>query len=474
MPSADRPSNTVCSYASVHEEFAAKSKSYATKYHQFVIEYAEEWSKVIRTRIDNGIKKAEELRIELDHYQKKTEALRLSANQAMAKGKPVSSAVQERLTRNEEKLIASKQNYNQVATDLCILLDEVTQRSWRDVHPLLVKCAQFDMTLANDQANALSNLNQVVSALKAVATEHGLSPQPRLKDLAGLKPELLSTRPGGVAGLAIEAGPISSTFDSTALPPGSVGAQGMGGFPVAVGSGSDDGLSPTAFARTNSYTSSHSAPVISPTGGGFSSNTTFDPLASTNMNALTISTTAPAPTYDDVYGSSSMGGGGGNYANPLSSRSAPASGNFPPLPPASYTPTAGSTSGAAPSAWNVRSSSFNDIDSTYSAGNFSGMASPPPLPPPPNMPPPPPPPPSGGGGMASYGAPLPPSSSFNNYGSGYGSGGGYPPPMSQPPPMMMMGGGMPPARPPPSMYPSYNTNAPVGAPPPKPGYNPFG
>jgi hypothetical protein len=446
----------VCSYASVHEEFAAKSKSYATKYQQFVIEYAEEWSKVIRTRIDNGIKKAEELRIELDHYQKKTEALRLSANQAMAKGKPVSSAVQERLTRNEEKLIASKQNYNQVATDLCILLDEVTQRSWRDVHPLLVKCAQFDMTLANDQAKALANLNQVVSALKAVATEHGISPQPRLKDLAGLKPELLSTRPGGVAGLAIEAGPISSNFDATALPPGSVGAQGMGGFPVAVGG--DDALSPTSFARTNSYTSSHSAPVISPTtaNSGFSSNASFDPLASANMNALTISTTAPAPTYDDVY----------NNYGPLSSRSAPASGNLPPLPPATTTPTA-----ASMGAWNVRSSSFNDIDSTYSAGNFSGMASPPPMPPPPSMPPPPPPP--SGGGMASYGAPPPLHN--NNYGGGYG-GGGYPPPMSsQPPSMMMMGGGMPPAPPPPqSMYSSYSTNAPVSAPPPNPGYNPFG
>jgi len=414
MPSADRPSNTVCSYASVHDDVSAKAKSYAGKYQQFVLEYAVEWEKIIRTRIDNGLKKAEQLRIELDHYQKKTESLRLAANQAMAKGKPVASSQQEKLTRNEEKLIASKQNYNTVATDLCILMEEVTERSWRDLHPLLIKCAQFDMTLANDEAKALSNLNQVVASLKQVATEKGLSSQPRLKDLAGLKPELLSTRPGGVAGLQIEAGP-STVFgtdltSSTAIAPGSFGGQGQGGFPVQISPNAD------SFGRSNSMSSFHSAPppLTQPA-------QTFD--APNQLSMLTISSNAaPAPTLDDVYGS--------NY--PSSTRSAPSTGNLPPLPP--------TTPSSMESPWAVRSSSFNDADSAYSGFSSSFHSAPPP---PPSMPPPPPPP--GNGGLPplnpAYGAPPPSMYDFSQ-------------PQQQP--MSMYG------------------NPPAPAPHSHPNYNPFG
>ena len=417
MPSADRPSNTVCSYASVHDELSAKAKSYVGKYQQFVLEYAVEWEKIIRTRIDNGLKKAELLRIELDHYQKKTESLRLTANQSMAKGKSVASSQQEKLTRNEEKLIASKQNYNTVATDLCILMEEVTERSWRDMHPLLVKCAQFDMTLANDEAKVLNNLNQVVSLLKQAATENGVTAQPRLKNLAILKPELLSTRPGGVAGLQIEAGPTAfgTNFENstTAISPGSFGGLGQGGFPVQISPpNAGDG-----FARSNSVSSYHSAPAVS-----------SDPYASisNSMNMLTVGTTlAPAPTMDDVYGS-----------YPSSTRSAPSTGNLPPmsLTAPAYTAT---------SPWAVRSSSFNDADSTYSGFSFQSAPPPPPCMPPP-LPPsmPPPPPPSGGMPPQSHGAPPP-------YG-GYGS---------QPPPTQQYG-----------MYGNHQGN-PLQT---NPSYNPFG
>ena len=215
MPSSDRPSSSVCSYSSVHDELGAKAQAYSGKYQQFVLDYAVEWEKVVKERVENGIKKSNESRVELDHYQKKVESLRLTVNQAMAKGKPVSATTKEKLHRNEEKFLASKERYNTIATDLCILIEEVTERQWRDLHPLLIKCAQFDMTLSSDEAKVLSNLNTVIGSLKKVATEQGISPQPRLKDLAGLKPELLSTRPGGVAGLAIEAGGSTITQEGS-------------------------------------------------------------------------------------------------------------------------------------------------------------------------------------------------------------------------------------------------------------------
>ena len=329
LPSADRPSNTVCSYASIHQDVSAKSKSYTSKYGQFVLDYAVEWDKIVSTRVENGIKKAKALRIELDHYQKKTESLRLTVNQAMARGKPVASTQQEKLRRNEEKLLASKQNYNQVATDVSILLEEVVERSWRDLHPLLVKCSQFDMTLASDEARVLGQLQTVISALKQVAIENGIAPQPRLKDLAGLKPELLSTRPGGVKGLAIEAMP------ATALAPGTVGAQGMGGFPVPI--------SPAHTTNTTNNNNDPYAPVpMMNRTNSLGTNSLGSAQSAPQSTLLNASYGAP-PTADDVYGAAA----GGVMTAPLSM-------SQPSLP-------------TTPNHWSVRSSSFNDADSAYSS-----------------------------------------------------------------------------------------------------------
>jgi hypothetical protein len=313
MPSAERPSNTVCSYASVHDTLSAKSKSYATKFKQFVLDYAVEWDNVVRTRVEAGLKKAEQVRRDLDHYQKKVEAMRLSANQVMAKGKSVPAATAERLGRNEEKLISSKQTYNKIATDLCILMEEVTERAWRDLHPLLIKCAQFDMTMSGDESTILSSLNQSVSELKQIGTENGLSAQARLKDLASLNPELLSTRPGGVTGLMITSGgvPLSgSAFPPTpgsrmAQPPGTVGPQGLGGFPVQV---SDP--SPHALSRNSSFNSYASAPAPGSRG--------MEPLSTMSMLAISQAS-APAPTYEDVYSAT--------HSTAMSVHSAPNSGN---------------------------------------------------------------------------------------------------------------------------------------------------
>jgi hypothetical protein len=433
MPSADRPSNSVCSYSLVHDELAAKGKSFAQKYQQFVLEYAVEWEKIIRTRIDSGIKKAEAWRIELDHYQKKTEALRLTANQNMVKGKPIPSTVQEKLTRNEEKLITSKGSYNQVATDLCILMEEVTERSWRDLHPLIVKIAQFDMTVANDDAKSLAPLAQVVAALQKVATETGITAQPRLKNLELLKPELLSTRPGGVAGLAIEAGPVFGTspntsFENMALPPGSVGPQGMGGFPIQI-------PSLTATPSNDPFAAFANAPPISSNGG----------LHSFDM--LSIQPSA-SPTLDDIYGANA----------PSSTRSAPSSGNFNGFPPVgrptSITPT---NMGASSSQWNVRSSSFNDFDNASAYSGHSMPSSAPPPPPP--MPPPPPPGPpvmSYGNAPTQYNAIVP----TNNGVAPSPWAQSYSQPPQPVPPMSMYGAGPPPLRqqaaPPPQQNPNYN------------------
>ena len=436
MPDADHPVDSVCSFASIYDQIGAKNKSFAPKYQEFVVNYAVEWEKTVTTRVSNGLKKTEDQRRELNHYQKKVEALRLSTNKVMASGKSVKADAAEKLKRNEEKLIAAKQTYNKMTTQLCILMEEVSERSWRDLHPLLVKVVQFDMTIANDEAKILANCSQIVSKLKGIADANGISPQPRLKDLGTLNPELLSTRPGGVAGLSIEAaasplsgsGPTSPLFGLSptgdmAFQPGP-GAQGMGGFPVRVASGGSlpgPPQDPNHMSRASSFSSYGSGYGSAPQ----PSTQSFEPPSTLSM--LNISqASAPAPTMDDLYGSSF------NSGRPPS---APSSSNLPPL---------------APSAMNYAQNRSNSLDSFG-----SGVAGPPataPPPPPASAPPPPGayggamvPAPSSAGSPYAMSAPPPANDPFAAYGQ-------PPSPYGQPP---MQSYGQP-------------------HPPPQQGTNPFG
>lgn len=360
---AENSSEAVTSYFSVHDSIASKAKMYTSKYAQFVIDYAIEWEKVVVARVNAGLKKANDLRVEADHYQGKVESLRQSANQTMAKGKQVDNKTAEKLSRNEEKLGNIKKSHQKFTYDLCLLMEEVTVRSWRDLHPLLVKVAQFDTTLCNDQAKTMAGLDKVVTELKKLAVTHGIKPQARLKDLDSLEPELLSTRSpdsnipaieAGVGGLSLEAGrasPIGSDggFPSSneRFPPGSVAPQGLGGFPVPVQNSDSDTRSVGNSVKSGSHLGTPS---------------TLDMVA-INKSA------APPPTVDQLtaaFGPTTNGSSNPSY-NGMGS--APNSGALPPLGPNAGLGVRG------------RNQSLESFDSHRSGASAPPPAAPPPPPP---------------------------------------------------------------------------------------------
>ena len=448
------------SILSVHSQLANKSKNFTTKYKQFVIDYAIEWEKVVRTRVDNGIKNAEQQRRDLDHYSKKVEEIRNSLNRQMNKGKQVKSEQQEKLKRNEEKLVIAKDNYNRTANQLQILIEEVTDRSWRDLHPLLVKIAQFDMSVSQDETKVLSELNIVVAKLRGIAEAQNIAEKPRLKDLAEMAPHKLSTRPGGVSEHsgttpAITMGSaqsndsyapggsnmsaMSNTYGSDmAAPPGTVTPQGMGGFPVQV---ADSSPAPVhdPFGIHSPTHANYNTGTINEEGD--------DPYLPSTLNMLTIgNSSAPAPTMDDIYEAnddSTAGGpmGGGDNASVYSSLSNTISG------PPSVGPMGGGGYGRSNSY--MHSNSGDDLGSVHS-GAFSAPPSME-LPPAPPMPPPPPP------SMPTY---PPPSS--------------YPPPAADPSTNPFGYGPPPPAPAPTGLDPASNPfgYGPPSAPPPMPPSNP--
>jgi len=345
---ADRSTDSVNSYFSIQEGVTTKNNMYADKYKQFVVDYAQEWYKTITGRIGEGLKKAETIRVELDHYQSKVESLRQSANSTMAKGKQVDAKAAEKLTRNEDKLIKIKESSSKFINDLCLLMEEVTERSWRDLHPLLVKCSQFESQVSGDEAKAHASLTQVVAALKKIASDHGIKPEPRLKDLGQLDPHQLSTRAkddnrnlaieNGFAGLAlggssndgsVYGGSVySSTTDnnSSYYPPGSTAAQGLGGFPVKVQS-NDMSNGMGGFSASSN--------------GSINSNGASANLSMMHMNA------APAPTMDTMaqaFGGSASSthsrtmGGTPSYGRKASNESLHSDFSGAPAPPPSSAP----------------------------------------------------------------------------------------------------------------------------------------
>ena len=356
------------SYFTIQEGVANKNNIYAGKYKQFVVDYAQEWYRTVTNRVGEGLKKAETMRVELDHYQSKVESLRQSANSTMAKGKQVDTKAAEKLTRNEDKLIKIKETCSRFVNDLCLLMEEVTERSWRDLHPLLVKCAQFETQVSGDESKAQVALNEVVSALKKVAEEHGIKPEARLKDLEQLDAHKLTTRSkddsrnhlaieNGLSGLALSgsytgdgsvygSGSVySSDNNSSYFPPGSTAPQGLGGFPVR--------MQPDSFGSgqpSNSGSNGNGAP--------------------STMNMMNIHA-APAPTLDTM----AQAFGGGAAAAPSYGRSGSMDSNY---------------------------SGSNNFG-TSATNNFSGV----PAPPPSSAPPPPPPTPgSGAPSPGPYGVPA--------------------------------------------------------------------
>lgn len=192
LANADDSLRNTCSYASINTDMAAQYKLYTDRFLKYVVEYAIDWERIVTKRISEGLKKGELLRVELDHYQSKVEGMRTAANVTLAKKKMVDPKTAEKLSRNEEKLLNSRREYEKFKNALCLLIDEATLRSWKDLHPLLVKICQFDLTTATSEAKAFSKLNTVISNLKAFADRNNLTGESRLNNLESMDAYQLS------------------------------------------------------------------------------------------------------------------------------------------------------------------------------------------------------------------------------------------------------------------------------------------
>ncbi len=175
----------------VHHNLHIRQQLYCDRFSEHVVDYAIEWERVIVARVSTSLSHAERLRRNLDHYNDKVERLKMEKSKMISQGKSPDIKFTDKLARNTAKLSTSQQTYESYASDLTILIQEVTTRSWKDLHPILLKLTQFDSTLAGDETKLLKNLDVVSNNLKKIANRYGLKADSRLAELETLGSKLI-------------------------------------------------------------------------------------------------------------------------------------------------------------------------------------------------------------------------------------------------------------------------------------------
>ena len=302
--------NSKDSYAAIHLALHRKNKLYHDKYTEHILTYATEWERILTTRINGHLKQSETLRVDLDHYAKKVEDLHKTINKTMTKGKPVSDDNVDKLKRNEAKLIQARMEYDRFVLDLCGYMEEVMLRGWKDLHPLLVKMAQFDTTLCNEESSLFTrSMTSVTDRLKNMKNDHpGLTPLGRLKELETASLESIA-RSNPDYGVIVQGGGEAATFAPLGSTTTTIGGGGL--FSTLMTSSSDE-------LPLNSNHSSNAG------GGGAGGAGIYGQTASAPSSGNYDWTRgsggggnfiAPAPSsgsgYDWATGGGGMGGGGG-------------------------------------------------------------------------------------------------------------------------------------------------------------------
>jgi len=164
------------SYASVQQSTSEKTKAATALFQEKVIDYVIEWEKVVTTRVDHDTLEVRKLNQTLNHYQNKLDPLREKINDLEAKGKAPGKKLQEKLDRNEKKLDQAWKAHERGASKLCNLLEEITQRRWKDLFPLAKETMAWDVERASDEYDCYARLPAVIEALSEAFLEYDLPP----------------------------------------------------------------------------------------------------------------------------------------------------------------------------------------------------------------------------------------------------------------------------------------------------------
>jgi hypothetical protein len=148
-----------------------------------MVVYADEWEQSVSTRVFTEIKHVIKLQNEWARCVAKLEHLKVT----FAKKKHQSAADLTKMKRNEAKLRTARKEYRRNLICVTLLTEEVTDRGWKDLVPLMMKMLQFDLTIAEKAVGIKEKLESLHKEMRNVAVDYYMKeediPEGRLKCL---------------------------------------------------------------------------------------------------------------------------------------------------------------------------------------------------------------------------------------------------------------------------------------------------
>ena len=152
------------SFALVHTDFGNETSTRLQEYQDEMIRYVTNWESTVTTRIATELRHVDKLYKDFVRYHNKVEALKASAE----KKKNVKDSDLEKISRNESKLRTARKEYRRNLVNITLLTEEVTDRGWKDLLPLMVKMIDYDIKTSNKTRELMNKLVEVRKEMEAV------------------------------------------------------------------------------------------------------------------------------------------------------------------------------------------------------------------------------------------------------------------------------------------------------------------
>ena len=153
------------SLASIVQDASQVTRNMDSVFQARIVDYCTEWERAVTSRVDGRIKETNNLRKKVTQYEKKVKPLRRRVNRKEASGKDASTKLKEKLARYETKLKSTLKSHESSAAVLGQLLEQVINKGWKDLAPLVRNLIQWEFEYATGTFVALSRLPAISATL---------------------------------------------------------------------------------------------------------------------------------------------------------------------------------------------------------------------------------------------------------------------------------------------------------------------
>ena len=150
------------SYAALQAKAGHEASAQLERYENEIVKYVSEWETTTTTRVATELKHIQNLYRTMERYRQTVNNLKV----AEQKKKKVKPSDLEKISWNESKLRTAVKEYRRNLIAVTLLTEEVTERGWKDMVPLMTRMIDLDI---HSTSNA--TIAEVVEQLSDVRQE---------------------------------------------------------------------------------------------------------------------------------------------------------------------------------------------------------------------------------------------------------------------------------------------------------------